>query len=185
MTRCGGVPPGAPPDGRPMTSYLIARTARQAEHRFAAAAEVAGVASYLPLVAIPVRSRHRRSGAVSISRVPAFPGYVFVADTPAEWRRMDGFRRFLTVRGGPVVMDAAALERVRQMEAEWERAAMDRHGPKVTARLRPGDRVEVLHGVIAGERGTVIEVGGAWVLVEFTNGWPPVKVRAEHLIQFH
>jgi transcription antitermination factor NusG len=138
--------------------YAVSTKSRQ-EKVVVAMLEYLEVANFLPLI----REEHRWSDRKQMIAAPLFQGYVFVRTATApelllRVLKVPGVVDFVRSRSGPLAIPDGEIEDVR---------AVLTHGVGCSPYpfLKPGDRVRVVRGALAGIEGTFIRSGSQSKLV--------------------
>jgi transcription antitermination factor NusG len=135
--------------GAIVNPWLVLRTRTYQEHTVHTDLQHRQINSYLP-----TRMVRRRTGRSVATRVPLFPGYVFVQP------RLEQFESIRYVRGScglvlagtrPATMPESDLEAVKRLVRSG--APLD-----VNQRLMCGLRVEVIDGPLTGVAGELVDV---------------------------
>jgi transcription antitermination factor NusG len=136
--------------------WYVAHTKARNEKALVTDLSRMGVVSYLPLACRETRSR--RTGRISRSQVPVFPGYVFFnADEEQRYKSLTTNRiaRILVVpEQGQLV---AELQRVHSL-------LVTHQGFSVTKGIQKGDWGRIVAGPLRGLEGVVVQAAGRWRL---------------------
>lgn len=142
-------------------AWIVARVASGADNAVDNALRLAGLDSWIPVVAVETAWRGgRRKRASATFEKPVWPGYVFVrcAMNARSWAGLftiDGVVALLGTASGPVAVRAEEVRRLRAMLSS-DATVRDR----AVFAVLPGDAVIVRDGPFASFEGVVFEVDG-------------------------
>jgi len=115
-----------------------------------------GISSYLPLVCRETRSR--RTGRISRSVVPVFPGYVFFNATQEQ-----RYQSLTTNRIARVLVVAEQAQLIGELQRIHQLLLSDQ-GFSVVHRIAVGDWGRIIAGPLQGQEGVVVRTMSRWRL---------------------
>jgi hypothetical protein len=112
-----------------------------------------GLEVYAPMLWVRVRQSRKVAGRrlVLERQVAAYPGWAFAPAVPHD---VPGVRALVYADGAPVLISAAAVDRVRACELRWDAEHRDRDAAGVI--LPAGTWVTIRDGLFAGHQGCVV-----------------------------
>ena len=140
--------------------WWVLHTKARNEKALAVDLDKLGAVTFLPLVA----GRRTLRGRPKPTRVPLFPGYVFLCGGPEE--RLSALRTNRIAR----ILEVADQDRLRADLIQIQRVVESDQPVDLYPRLRRGARCRVVRGTLAGLEGSVLRRRGLWrvyVGVEF------------------
>lgn len=165
-TDAGRVDTPSPEMAALIGKWLVACTGPRLEWAAAGELEARGCETFLPWLprsVIPHR-HNRRSLARRVDRQPAFPGYLFVrlaaGATLQALAAERGVRTVLSVGDGIVAVPEPAMAALRERCSATGELGERYVPPALVARLRRGDRFEVVDGPFASFVGLVKALDG-------------------------
>jgi transcription antitermination factor NusG len=133
---------------------------------------------------LPLRKKAVRRGRAVVTRqVPLFPGYLFVSpgNDPAIWRSIRGtlgIRQLIGADSRPTALPEGFVEQLAENIGE--------DGTVSHANvLRPGDNVEISHGVFACNVGELLSIddrGRVALLLEILSSRITVRTHIDNLL---
>lgn len=129
---------------------------------------------YVPRIERLTKPSRKRQPVVS--RVPLFPGWIFVPYTPESYnscRRMPGVLRAMTYgRLGVLLLNEKDMECLREIEATQPRVVLSEEN---TWDWQVGEKI-VINGVLGGLEGLIVDVQKRPYLVVDVGGAVPFTV---------
>lgn len=190
-------PPPSDLDLEPCTKWYLVHTAPRAEAKVQKALEEAGCQTFWPSEHIVITAPRRKTMEHDVG---TFPRYLFASGMPFRERKIDRVQddqTVVTINGRPVddIREIDGVQYVVSNSAGWLRvpnaaiAAIAGYQarkeiPKLSPRLKPGDKAMVLSGPFMGFMAEIVEAIGvhdAKVVIDLFGGSVPVTMALAQL----